>query len=269
MLDFRLNFTRQGAGAPPIVFVHGYLCRLEDWRCQVPHFAKSHDVIAVDLRGHGRSPLGEKPMTLDVLGKDVADLLEQEDLEGAVLVGHSMGCRVVVEACTQASDRVAGLVLVDGSRSIGEPADTFRAYDKKLAELGFEKLVTEMFAGMFFGEPPEWAPEKLAQVAAMPESTAVPLSRNMVDYDKRRMTAAMGEVKVPVLVIQSTDRLSFDARRPVVEGEKLALQQLVEESVAVSDAMCLPGPGHFNMIEAPGPINARIDEFLAQRITGQ
>lgn len=267
MPDFRLNFVRQGKGAPPIVFVHGYLCRLEDWRFQVAHFAKTHETIALDLRGMGRSPLGEEPLTIDQLGQDVADLLVRENLKGAILVGHSMGCRVVTEACTRAPDRVAGIVLVDGSRTVGTKEAQYEAYDKALAAKGFEKLVTDMFAGMFFGTPPDWAAEKLAQVAAMPESTAVPLSKNMVDYDKRRMEQAMAEVKVPVLVIQSTDRGADGGRRPVRKDEKLPLQQLVEASVAVSDTLNLVGPGHFNMIEAPDAVNARIDQFLAQRIT--
>ncbi len=55
-------------------------------------------------------------MDKDTLGRDVADLIEAEDLTGAILIGHSMGCRVAMEARDLARGRVAALVLVDGSR---------------------------------------------------------------------------------------------------------------------------------------------------------
>jgi pimeloyl-ACP methyl ester carboxylesterase len=268
MPEFRMNYERRGKGAPPIVFVHGYLCRLEDWRHQVSHFEKTNATWAVDLRGMGRSPLGNKPMMIETLGQDVADFLAAENITGAVLVGHSMGCRVVTETAARAPDRVAGLVMVDGSRQPGEINEVYAAYDKALSEKGFEKLVTEMFAGMFFGTPPAWAAEKLAQVAAMPESTAVPLSKNMVRHDKERMPAAMAAVKAPVLVIQATDRGSRGGRRPVKPGERLGLQQLVEDSGVTCDAFTHVGPGHFNMIEDPATVNARIKQFIRERIKG-
>ncbi|MEL0112441.1 MAG: alpha/beta fold hydrolase, partial [Rickettsiales bacterium] len=96
MSDYLLNHIREGAGDPPIVFVHGYLCELENWRHQVAHFKSSHTVLACDLRGLGRSPLGGGEMTIEQLGQDVADLLAHHDLSDAVLVGHSMGCRVIM-----------------------------------------------------------------------------------------------------------------------------------------------------------------------------
>ena len=98
MSELTLNRIREGSGMPPIVFVHGFLCRHQDWRHQVSHFAKDHTVVACDLRGHGETPRGESPMTVETLGGDVAEMLQEEGLTGAILIGHSMGCRIVMEA---------------------------------------------------------------------------------------------------------------------------------------------------------------------------
>ena len=53
--DVRLFFTDDGEGGPPMLFVHGYTCDSHDWSWQLAHFGATHRVIAVDLRGHGRS----------------------------------------------------------------------------------------------------------------------------------------------------------------------------------------------------------------------
>ena len=57
--DVRLFFTDEGDGGPPLLFVHGYTCDSHDWSWQLPHFAADRRVIAVDLRGHGRSTAPE------------------------------------------------------------------------------------------------------------------------------------------------------------------------------------------------------------------
>ena len=53
--EVRLFFTDEDEGDPPILMVHGFSCDGHDWMWQIPHFAESHRVIVVDLRGHGRS----------------------------------------------------------------------------------------------------------------------------------------------------------------------------------------------------------------------
>src|SRR5277367_6423709 len=87
-----------GAGKPPIVFVHGFGCAHGDWDAQVACFSPRHQTIAVDLRGHGASPGTAAECSIERCGADVAELMHVLDLAPAVLVGHSMGCRVVVEA---------------------------------------------------------------------------------------------------------------------------------------------------------------------------
>jgi pimeloyl-ACP methyl ester carboxylesterase len=111
----QLYYERAGAGAPPLVFVHGFGCAHEDWQFQVETFSARHMVVSCDLRGHGVSPGEPASCSIETYGADVAALARALNLSGAVIVGHSMGTRVVLQACLDAPDRVAGLVLVDGS----------------------------------------------------------------------------------------------------------------------------------------------------------
>ena len=73
-------------------------------------------VVGVDLRGHGRSTLGSEPIGPHRLASDLASVLQQRDLRGVVVVGHSLGGTVVGQLCADHPDvvreRVAGLVFV-------------------------------------------------------------------------------------------------------------------------------------------------------------
>ncbi len=114
---------------PPIVLSHGVTLSVRTWFHQLEDLPKEgFRTIAFDHRGHGRSVLGTEGHSLDNLGRDFKTVLEQLDLRGAVLVGHSMGGVAVQSFVTQfpevAAERVAGIVLLStlaytpfGSRS--------------------------------------------------------------------------------------------------------------------------------------------------------
>src|SRR5712692_9916785 len=102
-----------GAATPALVFVHGWSCDRTYWRHQLPHFAERHVVVAVDLAGHGDSQAGRAEYTMPAYGQDVAAVANQLGLEEIVLVGHSMGGDVNVEAALELGPRVVAQVWVD------------------------------------------------------------------------------------------------------------------------------------------------------------
>lgn len=77
----------------PIVLIHGFGCRIEYWNPQINALAAKYRVIAYDQRGLGRSTLGSDGVRPDVLGRDLAAVLDAVLAPGerAVLVGHSFG----------------------------------------------------------------------------------------------------------------------------------------------------------------------------------
>lgn len=265
MSDISLNRIRRGSDSPPIVFVHGFLCRHQDWRHQVDHFARAFTVVACDLRGHGESPRGEAPMSIETLGGDVAAMLAEEELSGAILVGHSMGCRVVMEARRQAPDRVAGLVLVDGSRVGIDRAAGQEAFDAVISEKGYASVVRGLFEDMFFGDPPGWKDDVLEKVLAVPETTGRPLFRALVAWDADELEPELANIRVPVLAIQSTTMGIDRKRRPLEAGETGPFQSLILDRVPGAESETIAGPGHFCMTEAPDAINGRIERFVAER----
>lgn len=249
------------SGAPAIVFVHGFGCDHTDWDAQVVQLAATRAVIACDLRGHGRSPGTAADCTIAMLGADVAQLLAQRAIEAAILVGHSMGCRVVLEAYTRAPERIVGLVLVDGSRlGEGDPAQAAQAMRAAIDALGYPAFAEATFKAMFFG-PSNDAQRIVERAKRLPPDIGAVLFSDMVRWDAARMDAALGAVNVPLMVIQSTS-MKDGKRAPLAADESSPWLELVRGHVPDARIEVVAGVGHFVQIEAAARVNALLAEFV-------
>lgn len=102
--------TGGGAERPTVILVHGWAGNRTTWAHQVDYLAERHQVIAVDLGGHGESGFGRADRTLPAFGDDVVAVVDEVGAQKVALVGHSMGGDAVVHATRRLGDRVAGLV---------------------------------------------------------------------------------------------------------------------------------------------------------------
>ena len=73
-MDIKLNYIEKGKGTP-LVLLHGNGGSLECFRSQIDYFSKKYRVIALDTRGHGKSPRGDKPFTIKQFADDLKDFL--------------------------------------------------------------------------------------------------------------------------------------------------------------------------------------------------
>jgi pimeloyl-ACP methyl ester carboxylesterase len=256
-----LAYQRAGSGAPALVCVHGFGCAGEDWRYQVGAFADRHDVLACDLRGHGASPGNPRGCSIATYGADVAALLAALDLTGVVLVGHSMGCRVVLQAYSDAPERVAGVVLVDGS-AVGAGGATAVATARATLAADYAGFARRLFTQMFFAPGAE-ADRLIERGLALPEAIGVPLWLSMVAWDAERMADTLASVRVPLAAIQSTALSPEHGRVPLERDASSPWLELVRRHAPQTVVEHIPGPGHFVMLEAPDRVNAALTAFIA------
>jgi pimeloyl-ACP methyl ester carboxylesterase len=252
----QLYHERHGEGRPAVVLVHGLCCAGTDWAAQVERLRERHEVMTVDLRGHGRS--GGFADGLDVVtsGADVVELARRHALAPAVVVGHSMGCRVAVEAARRAPDLFRGVVLVDGSILAAAPDDA-------RAPVDFGDVREGLFDAMFLESSDASLKRAVVERArAVPVEVGQSFHDSMIAYDAERMEAALAALAVPVVVVQSTYMNPERRRVPVEPGMRVPWIELVERVVPGARAEVVSGVGHFTMLEAPDAVSTVIEEVV-------
>lgn len=252
-----LACTRAGDGGTPIVFVHGFACDRSDWRAQMEHFAPLREVIACDLPGHGATPGRPAECTIERFGKAVAGLVESLAAP-ALVVGHSLGCRVALEANRISPARIAGLVLIDGSRmGSGDPAQAGKAMRAAIDFVGFAAFAEPFFAQMFTRHTPA-AARIVERAKRLPAGIGSALLPAMARWDAQHLDAALATVRVPLIVIQSTTVNAERKRVSLNTGETTPWLDLVRSLVPSARIEVVPGIGHFTQIEAADRVNELI-----------
>lgn len=260
-----MHFTRLGQGAPALVFVHGFACSREDWMLQLQELQKTNAVVACDLRGHGATPGRPQECSIEHYGGDVAALMGNLSLPHAILVGHSMGCRVVLEAARLDPGRVAGIVLVDGSRQgIGDPQAAERGARAALEANGYAAFMRPFFEAMFLRKT-ELSQAVVERALRLPADIGAALFPRMARWDAEKMEAALEAVKAPVLAVQCTYVNTERKRVPIKAGETTPWLDLLRQKLKDVSIELLPGVGHFPQLEAADELNRLIARFAAAR----
>jgi pimeloyl-ACP methyl ester carboxylesterase len=246
-----IHFTDQGQGSPALVFIHGWSCDATYWEAQVVHFAPTHRVVAIDLAGHGASGQERTDYTVESFGGDVVAVLQKLDLKGAILVGHSMGGGVIVEAALAAPDRVAGLVGVDNFQNVNLklPPQAIDSFAGAL-EANFTPSVTGWVLQMF----PANADKALAagiaaDMASGPPKVGLSAIRNYLAWMGDHTTERLAQLKVPLMCVNADLQPTLvEPIKAIVPGYQLRV---------------LPGCGHFLMREDPAGFNVLLAETVA------
>jgi pimeloyl-ACP methyl ester carboxylesterase len=262
----RLYYEQQGRGAPPLVFVHGYACDHEDWQPQVDFFQSRHHVITCDLPGHGASERHPDHCSIESFGAAVSALLAALELAPAVLIGHSTGCRVVLQAYLTAPERVSGLIFVDGS-CVGEndPQAAEAQTMQYIADVGFPAMMQALFDDMFLDNANAKLKHRILQRAlTLPEAFGAPLFSRVVGWDAGQLNTALSQIAVPLLVLQSTYFNRQRVRVPIQPGTITPWMERVQQHVPSARIDIVGDVGHFPMLEAADAVNDKIAAFVVQ-----
>ncbi len=273
----RIAWTSAGSGAPPVVLTDGIGCAGFIWNRLAPALATERRVIHWNYRGHGASEAPRDPerMTLQECARDLVTVLDAGRADRAVLVGHSMGVQVVLDAWRRARRRIAGLVLVCGAP--GRVLDTFhestalrtalplarKLVDRwpDLARAGFRALVTADVAL-------DYALAFEVNRALVHRDDLLPYFQDLAKVDpalfvrllasasEHDATPWLADVDVPTLVVAG----ARDAFTP------MRLSLALSRAIRGSELRVLPGGTHVGPLEHPDLFAARVRAFLAERV---
>lgn len=256
-----IHYDLSGKGNGCLVFVHGLTCAGTDWNKQIEKFETQFRCLTVDLRGHGQSQSLCGPYDPDTLAADVVALLHDLDIERAILIGHSMGTRVITVAYMQAPERIKGLVFVDGSRQgEGDPLLAKQTATALFAEsTAGREFLRGMFSAMFTERSDATERDAIVERAlALPIERVSELMGNMSAWDAGRMPAVFGQIKVPMTVIQSTFVDSSRKRRTLTDNEETPYFAMIRNAIPHALISVIPGTGHFIQLDAPTEVNSAI-----------
>lgn len=113
MTDIRLHCIEQGQGQP-LILLHGNGESCDYFKHQIPFFAQSHRAIAIDTRGHGQSPRGNKPFTISQFADDLNDFMDEKGIAKSILLGFSDGGNIAFTFALKHPEKVEKMI-VDGA----------------------------------------------------------------------------------------------------------------------------------------------------------
>lgn len=111
--DISLHFVEQGGGKP-LILLHGNGEDGSYFKHQINCFSADYRVIAIDTRGHGQSPRGEKPFTIVQFAEDLHDFMDEKGIAKAILLGFSDGGNIALTFALKYPERVERMI-VDGA----------------------------------------------------------------------------------------------------------------------------------------------------------
>lgn len=109
-MDIELFYTERGKGEP-LLLLHGNGESSEYFEHQIDYFSKEYRVIAIDTRGHGKSPRGTAPFTIVQFAEDLHDFMEQHEIEKANILGFSDGGNIALTFALKYPDKIKKLIL--------------------------------------------------------------------------------------------------------------------------------------------------------------
>jgi len=250
-----LHHTVHGAAGPPVLLLHGLGSCAADWAPQRSVLEARYRVIAVDLPGHGASPLPSGRLTIEGMAEAVAALGGAVTAEPAHVVGLSLGACVALRLALQAPARVRSLTLVNPFARVrpGGPADVARMA-RRLVLLGaapMPALAAHVARGLFpWPEQRALYDAAVASLAATPRRGYAAAMRALARFDARGQLAA---VRAPTLIVAG------DRDRVVPLGAKLRLGA----AIPGARVEVVPASGHATPYDQPEAFNRLLLEFLA------
>ena len=242
------------SGALPIVFVHGMVGHTGFWNAALAACADRRRAIALDLRGHGNSGAPrDGSYSVESCADDVEAVFDALELEAAVLVGHSYGTLVTIEAAVRRPDVVRRLILID------PPGDFTRAPGPMRGEIGpfitrlegsdWRSAVEADFDDALAGSTTATAAAVHARLASMPRDALSSMYRSMMDY-------------------RSSDALEQYLAKPNTSARAIlappnAWPFSLHVLVPAMTATVVPDVGHWIMLDAPDRFAAALEAAAA------
>jgi pimeloyl-ACP methyl ester carboxylesterase len=246
-----IEYHLYGSGDPAILLIHGWSCDGNYWSAQLAALKAKYTTVTVDLAGHGASGSNRTDWSMGNFGEDVAAVARQLQNSKIILIGHSMGAPVALEATRRIGDRVIGVIAVDSLKTVGEPPPTEAQIQLRLKPFreDFIGHTRAFVTGAMFapGADPKFVQKVAYDMSLEPPEVAIAAMESISRMDFAKL---LPDIHVPVVAINSS------LGKPVDEAR-------IRKSIPGFKAITLENTGHFLMMEAPERFNPVLLQEIA------
>lgn len=249
---------RERGGGPTLALLHAFPLSGDMWEPQLEGLADACRLVAVDMRGFGRTPLGPGPYSLEDLARDLADLMARLGTERFVLGGLSMGGYVAFAFQRLFGDRLSGLILADTRAGADAPAARERRYQSiaQVEARGTLELSRTMPGTLLGTSTHAHQSELVARIGAWIERAdpAAVIAAQRAMAERPDATAQLPTIQVPTLVVVGEE----DTLSPPAEAEAMV------RDLPIAKLALIPRAGHLSNLENPGAFNRAVRDFMSQ-----
>lgn len=254
--DFVLSYDDVGEGHTPIIFLHGFPFDKTMWHGQLEFLKSSYRLIALDIRGFGKSTDETSHLSMDLFADDVIQFMDTLRIEKAIICGLSMGGFIALNLMKRFPHRFSALILCD-TQCIADTAEVrenrFKAIEKIEADGVFD-FNEGFIKKVFHKDSIENKKELVRDLRNVVFSNSEQIIKNgLIALAERFETCSiLNDINIPTLIICGRE----DEVTPLVQSEMM--QASIEGSVlhVIDDA------GHVSNLEQPDTFNKHILNFL-------
>lgn len=254
MRQVPLHFTDSGGSGEALLLAHAIGCDHRMWEGIAGRLASTFRVIALDIRGHGNSPIGSRPYTLEMLADDACAVLDKLGVAKAHFVGLSLGGMVGQAFALRHPARLGKLIIANSSSTYGTEGRALWQARIKLVQEGGLAAISDMVASRYFSDQFRAAEPALVE-ALMNRFLQTP----SVGY--------LGCCDAIANLDYSDDLVRVKAKTLVIAGEldagtPVAMSQAIATSIPGARLAVIPGAAHLSVAEKPEEFAALVEDFL-------
>ncbi len=253
MASVDCSYSIKGSG-PEVFFVHGIGARKTSWNEVCKYLEKDFTCISYDLRGHGDSPKGVLPYSLQDLVDDLETLRQKLNIQKIHIVGHSLGGMIGPAYALSFPENVVSVSLLSTAAfRTKEDKNKVQAVLISMREKGISPILTTLterwFSDKFIKDRSADVEFRLKQVLETDAEVFLDVFRIYVETE---ISPWLNEIKHPCLVLTGENDGGCSPR----------LNHLIANSLSNSELIILKNYKHSLLIEAPGEVGEKVCEFL-------
>ena len=251
-----INHEMHGDGKFTLLFVHGWCIDQSYWSNQVAAFNSNYKIVTIDLPGFGKSGTNRKDWSVEAYGADINAVIEQLNLKNIIVIGHSMGGNVILEAALE-NKEILALIGVDNFKDVGLPLN-----EATKAEIdGFMNLLKTNFS--------ETASAYAESALFHPSTDQLVKNRVVESFKNSKANIAISSLEklFEYALIESNQLSKLQQKLYLINSDATPTNvKGLEETRIAYEVIDIRATGHYPMIEKPIVFNNLLQQTIQKII---